>query len=304
MPAVSICVPTYNRKKYLRETLASVFAQTCKDYEVIIVDDGSTDGTDEMIKNSGYKTRYYWHKNQGEAAACNKLIELARGKYISFIHSDDILVSDAVERMLNAMESHGGNVVVYGNYFRIDEDGNVCGRSKRKLHSGYIAERLFEDVIVHPNGSMFPKKALEEAGGFDTSLKASYDYKLELAISLKYRFIALSEPTFMRRRHSSNTSKDSFANCKAELDMLTDFYYNGGGKHVISPRIAMKRFSRECYRAGRCAAGEGFYDQARELLGQSFRLRPSLKSLILLTKAVIARRLYPGVEGCLKKNAD
>lgn len=69
MPAVSVCIPTYNRKDYLKETLQSVFAQTYKDYEVVIVDDGSTDGTEEMIKTADYKVRYYWQENVGEAAA-------------------------------------------------------------------------------------------------------------------------------------------------------------------------------------------------------------------------------------------
>jgi len=291
MPTVSICIPTYNRKDYLRQTLDSVFAQTYKDYEVVIVDDGSTDGTGEMIKNAGYDVRYYWQQNQGEAATCNKLIELAKGQYISFIHSDDLLLPDAIERMVDVMDAEAGDVVVYGNYLRIDEHGNICGRSKRKLHSGYITQHLFKDIIVHPNGSMFPQKVFEEISGFDTSLRASYDYKLELQLSLKYRFVALSEPTFKRRRHSSNTSTDSFANRMAELNMLRDFYHNGGGKEVIPNRAAMKRLSKETYRAGRWAIREGLYDQAYKLLGQSFLQYPNLKSLIHWTRAVVTKRL-------------
>ncbi len=292
MPTVSICIPTYNRKEYLRETLASVFAQTFRDYEVIVLDDGSTDGTADMIKNSGYNLRYYWQENQGEPAACNTLIQLARGRYISFIHSDDLLMPDAIERMVSTMLGEQEDVVVYGNYLRIDQHGSIYGRSKRKLYSGYITRHLFKDIIVHPNGSMFPKKALEEAGGFDTSLKACYDYKLELKMSLKYRFIALSEPTFKKRRHSSNTSRDSFVNRKAELDMLTDFYYNGGGRNVIPKRIAMRRLSKEGYRAGRWAIKEQLYNQAYELLSQSFRLYPNVKSLIYWAR-VAAKRLLP-----------
>ena len=291
MPTVSICIPTYNRKDYLKETLESVFGQTYKDYEVVVVDDGSTDGTGEMIKSAGYDVRYYWHENQGEAATCNKLIKLAKGQYISFIHSDDLLTPDSIERMVYVMDSESEDVIVYGNYIRIDEHGNICGRSKRKLYNGYIVQNLFDDVIVHPNGSMFPKRVLEEIGGFDTSLKASYDYKLELQLSLKYRFIALSEPTFKRRRHSSNTSQDSFANRKAELDMLSDFYYHGGGKEVVPKRTAMKRLSKESYRAGRWAIKEGINDQAYELLRQSFGQYPNFKSLMHLARVVIAGRL-------------
>jgi len=290
MPTVSICIPTYNRREYLRETIASVLAQTYKDYEVIVLDDGSTDGTKEMVENIGYQLGYYWQENRGEPATCNRLIELAQGRYISFIHSDDLLVPDAVERMTNVMDTEPEEVVVYGNYLRIDENGNVCGRSKRRLYSGHITRQLFEDIIVHPNGSMFPKTVLEEAGGFDTSLKASYDYKLELKISLKYRFIALKEPMFMRRRHSGNTSQDSFANRKAELDMLTEFYHNGGGKEVIPQHLAAKRLSKEAYRAGRWAIKEGAYEQARQLLAQSFRQYPNPKSLIHWAKATVANR--------------
>ena len=291
MPTVSICIPTYNRKDYLKETLGSVFAQTFKDFEVVVLDDGSTDGTREMVENSGYSLRYYWHENQGEAPTCNRLIKLAQGKYISFIHSDDLLFPDSIERMANAITSEPDEVVVYGNYVRIDEHNNICGQSKRKLHSGHITEYLFQDIIVHPNGSMFPKKALEEVGGFDTSLRACYDYKMELQISLKYRFIALAEPTFERRRHSSNTSQDSFANRETELDMLSDFYYNGGGKEVIPERIAMKRLSKESYRAGRWAIKEGLPDKACQMLGQSFRQHPNLKSLLHWTRVAISSRL-------------
>lgn len=291
MPTVSICIPTYNRREYLRETLDSVMAQTYKDFEVVIVDDGSTDGTEEMIKNAGYNIRYYWKENQGEAATCNKLISLAASRYISFLHSDDLLFPDAIERMVKVMKTEPDGVVVYGNYLRIDENGNICGRSKRKLHSGYITQYLFEDIIVHPNGSMFPKKVLEEVGGFDTLLRVCYDYKLELQISLKYRFIALEKPTFMRRRHSSNTSRGSFANHKAELDMLMDFYYNGGGKEVIPERVAMKRLSKKSYRAGHYAIKERLYKQAYELFGQSFRRHPNPKALIYLLKKFINRQL-------------
>ena len=291
MSSVSICVPTYNRKEYLRQTLDSIAAQTYKDFEIIVFDDGSTDGTEEMVKNTGHDIRYYWHKNQGEAATCNKLIELANEDYITFVHSDDLLFPDTVERMVKAVKAEQEDVIVYGSYIRIDENGNVLGHNKKKLYSGDITRYLFESHIMHVVGSIVPKKGLVDIGGFDTSLKVCYDYKLKLGLSLKYRFVALDQPTFKRRRHTRNTSSGSFVNCKTELDVLKDFYYNNGGSKIIPEKIAMKKLSKEYYRTARFAIREGQIDQAIELLRQSFRHHPNLKSLIYWIKAMIVRRL-------------
>lgn len=281
VPEVSICIPTYNRERYLQETLASVFAQTYKDYEVIVVDDGSTDGTPRMMKEMADRVRYHWQENRGEAAARNKLVELAQGRFLSFIDSDDLLVPDAIERMVAAVEAESEDVIVYGPYRRIDENGRPGKRCKHRLYSGHITERLFQEIVVHPNGSMWPKTVLEDIGEFDTSLRVCTDYDLALRASTKYRFIALREPTFLHRRHANNVSGYSFANCKAQLDMLHHFYHHGG-KAFISPRRATKRLAKQGYRAGRCALREGLCDTAQQLLKQSLRKRFDLKTLFWL----------------------
>jgi len=295
MPTVSICIPTYNRKDYLKETLASVFAQTYKDYEVVVVDDGSTDGTEEMIRGTGYKVRYYRQKNAGDAAARNKLLELARGEFITFLDSDDLLMPDAVERMMKVMESEGGDIVVYGPYLRIDENGNVYGRCKRKLHSGYIASHLFQNILVHSCGSMFPRNVLQEAGGFDETLPVCSDYDLWLRLSLKYRFIALPQPTFKRRRHPANLSRVSSKNQIVELQVLERFYYERGGKTVIPKKIAANRFGKEEYRVGICALQEGNLTNAREYLIRSFKHHPNLKSLAVWSLAIIKQKCRPQI---------
>ncbi len=281
-PKVSICVPTFNRKDYLRETLDSIFAQTYKDYEVVVVDDGSTDGTAEMLKQSNYPVRYYWQKNSGDAAARNKMIELAQGEYITFVDSDDLLMHDAVERMMNVMEAEGGEVIVYGPYQRIDQNGHVYGRFKRRLYSGYVAKYLFQNIFVYSCGSIFPKKVLEMVDGFDTSLPVCSDYDLWLRLSLKYRFIALAEPTFKRRRHTGNLSALSTENHITELKVLERFYYERGGDNVVPKKIAMHRLSKEEYRVGVAALRENKSQIAREYLRKSFRRRPNPKSLIMM----------------------
>jgi glycosyltransferase involved in cell wall biosynthesis len=283
---VSICIPTYNRKDYLKETLDSILVQTYKDYEIVIVDDGSTDGTEDMLKQLGFPVTYHWQENGGDAAARNKLIELARGQYISFIDSDDLLLPDAIEKLVRIMQTEDEDVIAYGSYLRIDQNGKVYGRCKRKLYSGNITKYLFQTVFVHSCGSMFPKKILKDSTVFDTSLKVCSDYDFWLRLSMKYRFVALPEPTFKRRRHINNLSTASFENYLTEFQVLERFYYEKGGNKIIPQKTAMKILSKEGCRTGRYAIREGLYDQASQLLGQSFRRHPNLKSLIHWTKAI------------------
>ncbi len=287
-PKVSVCIPTFDRKEYLKETLDSILAQTYKNYEIIIVDDGSTDGTADMITSLGYPITYHWQQNTGDAAARNKLIELAKGDYISFIDSDDLLVPDAVEKMVEAIQAQPDEAVVYGSYYRIDEAGKVYGKCKRKLRSGHITKYLFQTILIHSCGSMFPRKMLKTASPFDDSLKVCSDYDLWLRLSAEYRFIALPEPTFKRRRHLSNLSSYSFENCFTEFQVLKRFYYEKGGKELVPEKIAKKAFGKQARRAGRCALREGLHDQACQLLSQSFRQYPNPKSLISWTRALMS----------------
>ncbi len=281
-PNVSICIPTYNRKHFLKETLDSVFAQTYKDFEVVIVDDGSTDGTKEMLQKCGYNVRYYWQKNQGESAARNKLVELSNGKYLTFIDSDDLLFPYAVEELVEAIEKYGPDTVAYSSYVGIDEKGTEVKRKQRKLPSGNIVADLFEYIYVHSCGTMCTKELFQEVGGFDVLLPVCSPYIVWLKLSLGHRFIAVEKPTFKRRRHSSNLSERSFANCKIELEVLENFYYNDGGKNVIPYKLAMKRLSKEQYRAARIAIRESMPETACDFLKGSLKRHFRLKTLFWL----------------------
>jgi glycosyltransferase involved in cell wall biosynthesis len=287
---VSVCIPTYNRKEYLKETIQSILDQTYKDYEIVIVDDGSTDGTEQMIKELGIPVTYHWQENSGDASSRNKLIELARGKYISFIDSDDLLLPDTLERLVKVMEQENGQAVVYGSYYRIDKDGEIYGKCKRILYSGNITKHLFKTIFVHACGSMFPAKMLRESPAFDTSLHICSDYDLWLRLSTKYKFVGLPEPTFKRRRHETNLSKASMENCMIEYHVCKRFYDNDG-KEYISPIAAKLILGKRLCRAGRYAIKDGMYEKAYELLRESFRNRPNAKSFFYLTKAKILKGL-------------
>ena len=292
-PNISVCIPTYNREFLLKETLDSVFAQTYKDFEVVIVDDGSTDGTKKMLEKYGYNVHYYWQENAGDAAARNKLIELARGKYISFLDSDDLLYPNALEKMIEAMPEGAKDVVVYGPYVAIDENGDILRRRKRKLYSGKITKYLFENILIHSCGSLFPNKMLVQAGGFDTSLPVCSDYDLWLRLSLKYDFISLQELVFKRRRHGGNISQLSFVNRNTEYKVLENFYFNDGGKKTIPFKLAMRRLSKEQYRAARSAIKESMEQTACDLLKDSLRRHFNLKVFCWLL--IVQNKLHPAL---------
>lgn len=285
---VSVCIPTYNRKRYLQETLESIRAQTYRDYEIVIVDDGSTDGTEEMIRRLEYPVRYHWQENAGDAAARNALIELAEAEFITFIDSDDMLMPDTLQRLIAASQDAEDDVIVYGAYYGIDENSNVFMRCKRKLYSGFITKFLFQDILIHSCGSMFPAHVLKNYR-FDTSLRVCSDYDLWLRLSLKYRFIALQEPTFKRRRHGGNLSTASFANRVAELEVLRNFYENKGGRDVIPRRIAMRRLSEEAYRAGKWGIAAGDRELGQLYLKKSLRYWPNIKALLRMGLGAIIR---------------
>ena len=278
-PTVSVCIPTYNRREYLAETLESVYAQTYKDYEVIVGDDGSTDGTDEMLSQGGYDLRYYRLDHQGQPAARNRLIELATGRFITFLDSDDVLYPDAVERLMAVIDSHGPDVFAYGSHVGIDEHGNVIRARQPKPPAGRIVADLFEFIHVKSCGTMCAKRIYEREGGFDASLVRCAVYKLLLQLSLKYDFVPADGPTYKKRRHRENRADQTFAGRKLELDVLEHFYFQQGGEDVIPRARAMRRLSQEGYRAGRCALNEGLPDKARYLFRQSFSRDRNIKSL-------------------------
>jgi len=208
-----------------------------------------------------------------------------------FIDSDDLLFPDTVQRLMDAIHYYGPDVFMYGSYIGVDENGNEVKRKDRKLPSGNIATELFEFIHVKSCGTMCAKRLYEEEGGFDASLGRCSAYKLLLQLSLKYKFVPVEGPTFKRRRHSGNVADQSFENRKIELNMLEDFYYNGGGREVIPERLAMKRLSKEGYRAGRAAIREGKQEIACQLLSRSFRRYPNIKSLIHWGRAMTAKVL-------------
>ncbi len=243
-PLITVGVSTYNRKDYLRESLASLRSQTFGDFEIIVVDDGSTDGTGEMIRKEFPDVSYIYQENRGDAAAKNKAAAHARGKYLVFNDSDDIFLPDALER-LYAPLADDPDGCSYGQYITIDSAGKkLPTKSKMKTFpSGNILPDLILHIIVHNCGTLMPLNLFRQLGGYDATLQCSYDYKLALELAVRTNLHAIENPVFLRRRHSSNLSSTNYEKMSLILKILNEFlerHPEAGEKYssVIGKRFA------------------------------------------------------------------
>ena len=229
LPLITIGVSAYNREKFLPECLDSLLAQTYKNIEIIVVDDGSVDNTRQLVTEKYPQVRYIYKDNGGDASAKNRAAGAARGSYIVFNDSDDVFLPDAVYRLYNALcEAQAQSeqaVIAYGTYSGIDEN-SVRHPIKRKADvypSGNIIGELLKNVLVCSTGVLFPLKTFLDCGGYDESLRCMHDWKISLELSLNHHFTAVQEPVFLRRRHSSNLSAASYKGSKTALDVFEEF---------------------------------------------------------------------------------
>lgn len=289
MPKLSVCIPTYNCKQFLQRALDSVYLQAFSDYEILIVDDGSTDGTEQMLEANGFAGRYYRFDRMGQQAARNKLIELARGEYITFLDSDDELLPDALGILWTMMEENGPDTYVFGQYVGIDEHGREIRKKDRNVSSTLSPADLFSFIHVRTCGTLFATELYRKEGGFDPNMKRCGVYKLQLQLILKYRFVGTATPLFKRRRHSGNATEMNYDWRMIEARMLEDFYYHEGGREVVPEGRARKRLAKEFYRAGKCAVEEGRRVEALDALRKSLRYRLDAKALFWLLAAQMKR---------------
>jgi glycosyltransferase involved in cell wall biosynthesis len=221
MPEITVGMSSYNRKDLLREALQSVVTQQNADFEVIVVDDGSTDGSAEMVEQEFPQVRVIRKTNGGDASAKNMAAANAQGKYLVFLDSDDIMLPGALEMLMRPLRQNDG-ACAYGQYTRIDADGApIPGKLKLdKFPSGDVLPDLIRRIIVCNCGFMVPTADFAKAGGFNTEYKVGYDYYFALKMALNHKIFSVDAPVFKRRRHSGNISGCSFVK---ELQILTVF---------------------------------------------------------------------------------
>ncbi|MEM3041641.1 MAG: glycosyltransferase, partial [Nitrososphaerota archaeon] len=189
---VSVIIPTYNYQEYISQSIESVLKQTVQDFEIIVVDDGSTDNTRSVVQvyvdKYPQKVRYIYKENGGVASALNVGIQMAQGKYIAWLSADDIFFPTKLEKQLQVFEMYPEVGLCYTDLLVIDGSGRLLKEQRSSYYPNRetrIRELLFKPYI---NGStaMFRRECVEKLGGFDEELNYTADLEFWYRILSHY----------------------------------------------------------------------------------------------------------------------
>lgn len=275
-PRVSVVMPAYNCAATVREAVDSVLAQDGVDMELIVVDDGSTDGTRDVLAGYGKRLRLLRQANGGPAAARNRALAIARSEYIAFLDADDVWLPGKLRTQLDYFAAHSDIDVVYGNWLRwhaseprpaappedegIDEDA-----------SGWIYTGMLLDSMIHSITALVRRNVIDAVGGFDESLRTGEDYDFWLRVTRRHRVVKLKRALALYRIHPASTTaterreNNEYRVLVRALQRLG--HADGEGRRVDRVQLE-RRLSRLCF-------GHGYRHYRRgdmRIAYQSFRL--------------------------------
>ena len=220
-PLVSIVIPVYNGSNYMRKAIDSALAQTYTNIEVIVVNDGSTDNTDEIARSYGDKIRYFSKENGGVSTALNLAIENMNGEYFSWLSHDDVYLPEKIESQINILKNlDDKTTVIYSGYKYIDENNNVLDEVKfeKRFALADLNKPLFPLFHMQLSGCtlLIHISHFQRVGGFDTSLRTTQDYDLWFRIlrngTIHYD-INCNTLTRLHREQTSEINPQHIKNC-------------------------------------------------------------------------------------------
>lgn len=212
MKKVSIIIPVYNGEDFVKEAIDCALAQTYKNVEVIVVNDGSQDGTDKICKSYKDKIRYFKKKNGGVSTALNEGIKNMTGDYFSWLSHDDLYKPDKIEKQMEFLKKNKyKDVVLYSDYECMNGEGQPFANPV------VFDQKMLEEKPLYCmlrgclNGitMLVPKKAFEELGEFDPSLRCTQDYDMWWKMIKKYKFVHMNELMTYTRIHAGQDTNTS-----------------------------------------------------------------------------------------------
>jgi glycosyltransferase involved in cell wall biosynthesis len=215
MPKVTVVIPTYNSGHFLGDSIQSVLTQTFQDFEIIIVDDGSTDNTKEVVQSfTDLRLGYVYQENEGVSVARNYGFRLSSGNDVIFLDSDDVLLQDTLRKCVNVLDNYPEAGLCYGQVNMMDEDGYIFRVRKSSFahNSGIVDQKnqireLLFTCRITTSAALIRHQCLNEVGAFHEKLRISEDRHMFIRIAKKFPVAYLAEPLIKYRVHTDQLHK-------------------------------------------------------------------------------------------------
>jgi glycosyltransferase involved in cell wall biosynthesis len=268
MPRFSVIIPTHNRAPVVRDAIESVLTQTLSDYEIIVVDDGSTDDTAALLKEYKGRLTCAYQQNAGAAAARNRGIEMARGRFIAFLDSDDAWAPWTIETLACAVEQFGSPALVAGRGAswasrpQVRREALQCRSSQN-----FLAASRAQSAFYGMPGLAIRADVLRTAGGFRERLRTAEDQDLCLRLGDAIGFVQIDAPIVFFQRTDLEHLSGHVGHAIDAVDVVIEGERQGrypGGTELARTRRAMicalaRRTAVMCSRAGKAAAALRIY---------------------------------------------
>jgi len=215
-PRVSVCIPTYNGAEYIREAVASVLDQTRDDFELLIVDDCSTDTTEAVVRSiDDPRIKHFKNSERlGLVGNWNRCFDLSSGEYVCIFHQDDIMVPRNIHEKVRTLDENPAVGLVHSNVHQIDAKGDLISewwyfQPQPKDAGIHLGSEFFRTLMSGPNivccpSAVVRRECFQKLGGFDPRLPFTADWEMWLRIALHYNVAYLNEPLVKYRRHNGN----------------------------------------------------------------------------------------------------
>jgi len=265
MPTVSVIITTYNRASFLEEAIQSVLAQDFRDFELIVVDDGSTDGTRQILERYADSLTPLYQENCGVSAARNSGIQHSHGAYVAFLDSDDLWLSKKLSTQITFFNTHPQALICQTEEIWVRKGMRVNPRKVHKKYSGEIFEHCLSLCRVSPSAVLVKRILFDEVGLFDEGLPVCEDYDLWLRVACRHPIYLLEQPLIIKRGgHPDQLSRqfegiDRFR-IKALTKILESNYLNSYYYHLTLKELKKKCriYGEGCLKRGKKEEGDWY----------------------------------------------
>lgn len=297
-PETSVIIPTWNRRDLIGRAIDSVLAQTRPVDEIIVVDDGSTDGTRDWLAQAyGDRIVCLAQANAGVSAARNRGLASARGRYLALLDSDDEWLPEKIERQVGYLEQRPEFGMVLCDVLRVDADGSLIDVFERRRQipdDGMVLRWVLLDPALAPLSALFRREVFETVGGFDESLNTAEDVDFHLRVAARWPIGIVEEPlarAVVRGHGGLSSLETSYADYLVAVERAAAAAQAAGS---VPDELVRASLATACGRTARGMIWHRRYREATALLRRGFALKPPaavLRRLLALLPLMLKCRV-------------